>query len=202
MLSRRELGGKVAVGAAALLAAGAARASLGSVAGISQSPVETGPTDIMDVQNSPDSGDHEPDQVVAVEPEPAATVVAPPPWELLAPLALGSTVAHGWTLAGFTGAVDGTCVVTLENGRGRQNRVHICRNAGDPNGLVYTRNFDLVVMNGGKGDLPTEESFGQAVAELAHVLAANEGSSTVVASLMPHAERMRMCSDTADHRLR
>jgi hypothetical protein len=91
--------------------------------------------------------------------------------------------------------------VTLENERGRQNRVHICRNDGKPNGIVFTDRFDLVAMNGGKGDLPTEESFARAIAELSHVLAANEDRSTVVASLVPHAERLSTCGES-DRRLR
>ncbi len=129
------------------------------------------------------------------------TLEARAPWEILQPLAVGSTVASGWKIAGLTGAVNGSCVVTLENDRGRQSRVHICRNDGRPNGIVYTGNFDLLAMNGGKGDLPTEESFARAIAELSHVLAANEDSSAVVASLMPHAERLSMCGDL-DRRLR
>jgi hypothetical protein len=111
---------------------------------------------------------------------------------------MGSEVANGWRVAGLTGAVDGSCVVTLQNERGRALRVHVCRNDGRPQGLVYTRRFDLVVMNGGQGDLPTEEGFAQAVAELAHVLAANEvdpRQASVVAALMPHSERVHQFSD-------
>jgi hypothetical protein len=122
----------------------------------------------------------------------------PPPWELIRPLELGSTVAFGWTVSGLTGAVDGSAVVTLQNKRGRSHRVHICRNDGRPQGLVYTRRFDLVVMNGGRGDLPTEEGFARAVAELGHVLATNENDprqGTLVASLLPQAERLRRFDD-------
>ena len=48
-------------------------------------------------------------------------------------------------------------------------------------------------MNEGHGDLPTEESLAQAVAELAHVVAANEAKApeSFVADLLPHAERLR-----------
>lgn len=198
MLSRRELGGKVAVGAAALLTAGAAKASLGTVQQFTRSAAETGPDVHPTAIDAPESGE----QATATEPAPPATVSAPVPWELLKPLAIGASLGHGWKVTGMTGAVHGSCVVTVENESGRQNRIHVCRNSGDPSGLVYTGKFDLVVMNGGRGDLPTEESFGQAVAQLAHVLAANETGSPVVASLMPHTERLRMCSDTADHRLR
>ena len=49
------------------------------------------------------------------------------------------------------------------------------------------------MMNAGHGDLPTDESLAQAVAALAHVVAANEGKvpDGVLADLLPHAERVR-----------
>ena len=48
-------------------------------------------------------------------------------------------------------------------------------------------------MNQGYGDLPTEEHFGQAVAELAHAVAANEAKvpDGVFADLLPHTERVQ-----------
>src|SRR5262249_53141294 len=107
---------------------------------------------------------------------PLATATAPPPWALVRPLALGAEVAHGWRVSGLTGVVDGVCVLTLENARGRVHRVHLCRNDGRPQGLVFTDRFDLVVMNGGQGDLPTEEGLAQAVAKVAPVLAGNESA--------------------------
>jgi hypothetical protein len=118
---------------------------------------------------------------------------------------MGSEVAHGWSVAGLTGAVDGSCVLTLQNQRGRTHRVHLCRNNGQPQGLVYTANFDLLVMNGGQGDLPTDEGLAQAIAEIAHVLAANEGDrrqEPVVTALLPHAERVRRFQGSVDRRLR
>ena len=53
-------------------------------------------------------------------------------------------------------------------------------------------------MNGGQGDLPTDEGVAQAVAAVAHVLAANEGkpqNAPHVAALLPHAERLRRFAD-------
>ena len=124
----------------------------------------------------------------------------PPPWELLRPLALGSVVAHGWRVADLSGVENGSSVLTLRNERGREHRVHLCRNDGRPQGLVYTRRLDLVVMNGGRGDLPTEEGLAQAVAELAHVLAANEADrrhEPLVTALLPQAERLRLFATAA-----
>ena len=121
-------------------------------------------------------------------------MIAPPPWEPRP--AVGSVVAHGWRVAELSGVADGSLVLTLENERGRAHRVHLCRNDGSPQGLVYTKRFDLVVMNGGQGDLPTEEGLAQAVAEVAHVLAANE-SDRHVAALLPHAERVQLFAAAA-----
>jgi hypothetical protein len=59
--------------------------------------------------------------------------------------------------------------------------------------LVYTSHVDLIVMNGGQGDLPTEEGMGQAVAAVAHAIAANESAPSqapVLAALMPYAQRV------------
>ena len=80
----------------------------------------------------------------------------------------------GWRVADFTGAVDGSCVLTLRNARGRAQRVHLCRNTGQPEGLAYTKYFDLMVMNGGDGELPTEEGFAHAVAQISRVIKTRE----------------------------
>jgi hypothetical protein len=111
----------------------------------------------------------------------------------VSPLAAGAVVASGWRLADLSPVQDGSCVVTLQNERERSHRIHLCRNDGTPQGLVYTRRVDLVVMNGGQGDLPTEEGLAQAVAELAHLVAANEAkmSDRLFADLLPHSERLQ-----------
>jgi protein-L-isoaspartate O-methyltransferase len=101
--------------------------------------------------------------------------------------------------------MDASCVLTLRNERGREHRVHICRNDGRPQGLVYTKRFDLVVMNGGQGDLPTEEGLAQAVAKVGRVVAVNERQrqqQALVADLLPHAERLRQFAGSVDRRLR
>jgi len=209
MLSRRDLVGRIAAGlaGAAVLSVGKMGvASTGRDGGIAARQMPgRGPT----TANAPTTGAV---AAQATSPPPSraatdlpATLSAPAPWELLRPLSMGSMVAPGWRVAGLTGAVDGSCVLTLQNARGRAHRVHICSNDGRPTGLIYTKRFELVVMNGGQGDLPTEEGFGQAVAKVAHVLAANEHDhrqTTVVAQLLPHAERVRRFTGAEDHQLR
>jgi len=178
MLSRRALIEKAAVGAAAAVALSAAGTKVASARAVHAAATD-GPA------NDRDGG-------TAVPPTADAVAVAsPPPWELLSPLAAGAVVAHGWTLADLSPVQNGSCVVTLENARGRSHRIHLCRNDGSPQGLVYTRGVDLVVMNGGQGDLPTEEGLAQAVAGLAHAVAANEATASVLAELLPHSERLQ-----------
>jgi hypothetical protein len=183
MLSRRELIGKAAVGATAVLAVGAAGAAVASTR-----DGQVGQGDLSVPSVPPDDHDRQ-----DATPPAETAAISPPPWELVSPLAAGSVVAHGWRLADLGSVRDGSCVVTLQNERGRSHRVHLCRNDGNPQGIVYTRRVDLVVMNEGKGDLPTEEKLAQAVAELAHAVAANEGNAParVFTELLPHAERLQ-----------
>jgi len=183
MVSRRELIGKAAVGATAALALGAARTASGSARALHGATGDPGV--------GRDGRSDERNQ--AQRPAETEAVASPAPWELLSPLVAGSVVALGWRLADLSPVRDGSCVVTLENERGRAHRVHLCRNDGTPQGIVHTRRVDLVMMNAGQGDLPTEESLAQAVAALAHVVAANEGTmpERVLAELLPHAERVR-----------
>lgn len=202
MLSRRDLVGKIAAGTAMLWAAAAARTSFASVR--PQAPAPAGGGNSGD-RPAPASSPPIQSGEGVIDSGPPQTLSAPAPWDLLRPLAMGSMVAHGWRVAGLTGIVDGSSVLTLENERGRTQRVHLCGNDGHPHGLVCTKRFDLVVMNGGQGDIPTDEGLAQAVAEVAHVLAANENGREhqhVVAALLPQAERVRLFSGAADRRLR
>lgn len=184
MLSRRELIGKAAVGAAAALAVGGA---------VGTAVAATRPRrDATDDPGHPDDGAGHGDKAVAPRKDAAAST-APAPWALVAPFTAGAEVAHGWRLVDLTPVQDGSAVVTLQNARGRAQRVHLCRNDGSPAGVIYTRRVDLLVMNQGYGELPTEEHFGQAVAALAHAIAGNEAmvADGVFATLVPHAERVR-----------
>lgn len=190
-LSRRAFVGKVAAGVAGAtvaLAAGMGRAEALSHSG--QSTTRLGDGDGIRSANPP----------AAPQVTEATAPSGPPPWDLLRPLAVGSLVAHGWRVADLSGVESGSFVLTLQNERGRAHRVHLCRNDGSPQGLVYTQQLDLVVMNGGQGDLPTEEGLAQAVAEVAHVLAANEADrqhESLVTALLPQAERAQRFGATA-----
>jgi hypothetical protein len=185
MLSRRTLIGKAAVGAAAAaVGLSAARKGLAAVRPAGN------PVDDRGVDGVPPGESSMVSPPPAVEPSAASW---PAPWELLRPLTAGAALGRRWRLVDLSAVLHGACVVTLANARGRSRRVHICRNDGTPRGLVYTRRLDLVVMNDGRGDLPTEEGLAQAVARLAHVIAANEraAASAFFAALLPHAERVQ-----------
>jgi hypothetical protein len=199
MLSRRDLVGKLAAGAAVAWAASFARAGFASTRRGPNAPSGSGSGEM------PRSTRERADAPQATDSALPATSTAKAPWEFLHPLGVGSAAAYGWRVAGLTGPVDGSCVLTLRNERDREMRVHLCRNDGHPQGIVYTNRLDLVVMNGGQGDLPTDEGFAQAVAEVAHVLAANESDrrrDPVVTSLLSQAERLRLYGSAADPRLR
>jgi len=216
MLSRRQMMGKLAVGAAG--------AAVALTAGVELAGATLSPADARGTSGAGKGGEDQlapafqaaaaPEVPLATDLTPKAPVnvidaalptTAPPPWELMRPLVQGANVAYGWRVAELSGVVDGSCVLTLENKKGRTHRVHICRNDGRPQGLVYTDRLDLVVMNGGRGDLPTEEGLAQAVAKVAHVVAANERHrrhERVVAELMPQSERERLFAGPVDRRLR
>lgn len=194
MLSRRAVVGRLAIGTAAVCAAGVSRVASGAT----KPETEASGSSALGQDVSATSGP-------VVDSGPAATAAAEAPWPLVSPLAAGSLLADGWQLAELRGAVDGAGVLTLRNRNGRECRVHICRNDGQPQGLAYSRHFDLVVMNGGQGDLPTEEGLAQAVARVARVLADNERQpldAPLVAALMSHAERVALYSGAVDRRLR
>lgn len=201
MLSRRELVSRLAAGAAVAVAAGAGTAGVALARGRDGMPggLESLGNEMFPATQPEPAPASEAVAVEQAAPEqPAAP--APPPWELLRPLQAGAVVAHGWRLTDLTPVVNGACIVTLQSARGRTHRVHLCRNDGRPQGLVFTGHMDLLVMNGGQGDTPTDEGLAQAVAELAHVLAANEvdGRHTpVVTALLSQREREQQFATAA-----
>ena len=201
MLSRRALVGKLAASTAAVVAVGVVGKGSAAARGTASLPAGS--------RRREDALAPVPDakmpEAQVVDANPPATLSAPAPWELLRPLALGSVVANGWRVAALTGAVDGSCVLTLRNEQGQAHRIHLCRNDGRPQGLVHTTRFDLVVMNGGEGQLPTDEGFAQVVAQVAHVLARNERAQVpqpLMTALLPHSERVRFFAGAEDRRLR
>jgi len=195
MLSRRDVIQKMAIGTVATGAAVlTARSTLAAIRPTTSPGTERNARKVSATDRSTEAQP-------PLDSDQLQTALTPPAWELIRPLAHGSLVANGWRVAALTGVIDGACVLTLENERGRRHRVHICRNAGQPQGVAATRNFDLLVMNGGQNDVPTEESLARAVVKLGRILEKNH-SREVVTAMLPHAERVRRFSGEIDRRLR
>src|SRR5690349_20351654 len=141
MLSRRAFVGKLAAGAAV---AGAVT-TMGSRAEARGTTTTTEPT--AGTAGAASAG-----------PASVSTAAsAPPPWELLAPLQAGAALGGGWQVAELAPVHAGSSVLTVAHASVRTHRIHLCRNAGAPSGLVHTAEVDLLVMNGGAGELPTDE---------------------------------------------
>src|SRR5438132_11196889 len=106
MLSRRELIGKAAVGAAGALAVSAAGVA-------SARALHAAADDVAD------GGDR---RTAVPPPGDADAPAAPPPWDLLNPLVAGSVVATGWRLVDLSPVLVGSVAVTRENESGRSQR--------------------------------------------------------------------------------
>ncbi len=116
------------------------------------------------------------------------------PWWLLSPLSRGDHLGHGWFVAHLGPVRRGAAVLTLQHRDGDLARVHLCNHDGAPRGLAHTELLDLVLMDGGAGDKPTDESLGRVLMGLAAVMRDNEladdGRLRQLADMQPHAERV------------
>jgi len=115
------------------------------------------------------------------------------PWWLLAPLRPGQELAFGWHLGLFEATDRGAMVLNLHNRDGRNARVHLCYHEGRAKGVAHTELLDFILMDGGDGAAPTEESIGRVVRHVALVVRQNElrdGAVEELARLMTHAERV------------
>jgi hypothetical protein len=179
MLSRRTFVGRLAAGAAVA----GAMTTIGTRASARTSAAAS-------------SGSASDDARTASAAElPSDAPSAAAPWELLAPLTVGAALGHGWQVAALSGVEAGSCVLTLQHASGRTQRVHVCRHDGRPAGVVYTDTLDLLVMNDGAGETPTDEGLAQAVATVAHAVARNAAAAPP--ELLAHAERLERYGTTA-----
>ena len=111
------------------------------------------------------------------------------PWSLLAPLSKGAPVGRGWRIVDAAPVVRGASVLTLRHDDGRVASVHLCRRDGAPRGPASTDRCELLVMDGGQGDRPTDESLGRALQSLARRVARNEAAASTE-GLLTHPERL------------
>jgi hypothetical protein len=117
------------------------------------------------------------------------------PWWLLAPTRSGSSIGVGWQVEDLAPVEAGATILTLSHRSGRIARVHICARHGRARGLAHTGLFDLVLMDGGQGDQPTEEGLGRALQQLArqmrrNELAVDDSALVQVVDLEPHSARV------------
>jgi len=115
------------------------------------------------------------------------------PWWLIAPLAAGSPLAFGWYIGGLGEVTRGASVLTLKHSSGREARLHLCGYDSAPRGIAQTGMIDLVLMDGGFGDVNTDEDVGRIVLGIAKNIANNELDPKhdlyPLAKMLSHEER-------------
>ena len=114
------------------------------------------------------------------------------PWGLIDPVKQGDHIALGWTVAGLDDVRNGAVVLTLDHPIHGDARVCLCKKGKKPAGLVQTDHLDIVLMDGGQGDLPTNESLGRVILALAAHIKRGEGTASgSIPGLMTHVARMK-----------
>ena len=116
------------------------------------------------------------------------------PWALLAPLQPNSELPLGWRIEALTKVERGAAVLTLLHESGGHATVHLCRNGGRPVGIGYSKHVDMVLMNGGKGDRPPEESIGRVLMAIA---ARIDENGAQLEGALTHAERVARYGEEA-----
>lgn len=120
----------------------------------------------------------------------AATPGLPPLW-LVAPFKPGDSLGLGWSLARVFPAIEGAVTLNLLHGDGRKARVDLSLREGAPKGPASTAFLDFIVMDGGDGSAPMDESLGRVVRRLAAAVAENEAQiPEQLPSLQAHADRV------------
>jgi hypothetical protein len=96
------------------------------------------------------------------------------PWWLIAPLRAGTAVGKGWSVSELGNIEDGASILTLQSHQGQKVNIHICAYDGEPKGLAHTEFLDLILMDGGCGDKPTDEQLGRVLLGIAKRIRKNE----------------------------
>ncbi len=113
------------------------------------------------------------------------------PGFLFHPMGPGADLGLGWILSAVFPPHEGAITLNLVHASGRTARVDVCLLAGAPKGPAHTALLDFIVMDGGDGDAPMDESIGRVVRRLAAVAAGNEAADLDrLRELAPHAERV------------
>ena len=101
-------------------------------------------------------------------------------------------MGEGWFLSNLSPIERGASVLTFQKKDGEVARVHMCAHFGTPKGIASTRFLDFLLMDGGKGNTPSNEGLGRVILSLA---ARVEESETLLveelqAKLQTHEERL------------
>ena len=119
------------------------------------------------------------------------------PWWLVAPLGPGGPIGLGWSIVRLWPAVEGAITVNLVHEDGRAARVDLSLREGAPRGPAATGLIDFIVMDGGNGESPMDESLGRALTRLAAIVGDNESSDlAALAALDPHGLRVAAHPDS------
>lgn len=115
---------------------------------------------------------------------------AAPLW-LLAPLRLGDTIGLGWSLQTVAPPQAGAVTLKLRHESGKVARVDLSLREGAPKGPASTPYIDFIVMDGGQGDAPMDESLGRTLRRLAALVGENEAQlPELLSSLDSHQDRL------------
>ncbi|MEC7986776.1 MAG: hypothetical protein VX278_16530 [Myxococcota bacterium] len=120
------------------------------------------------------------------------------PWWLFEPLAKGSYLANQWFLSDLSPIEKGAAILTLSAKDDRQARIHICGHAGSPKGIAHTKYLDLLLMDGGDGNTPSNESLGRVILSLAKHIENTESlleQSSILSRFALHEDRLLLYKD-------
>ena len=118
------------------------------------------------------------------------------PWWLLDPLAAGDELGEGWVIADLSRVRKGAAILVIEHPEHGQLDIHICSHDGVPRGYVHTELFDLIVMDGGRGESKIGPAFLEVLKHIADQILSNELRDDADAHLqdiermMTHHERV------------
>lgn len=128
---------------------------------------------------------------LAAAPRSALAAGALHPAFLFHPLGPGADLGLGWRLERVFPPFEGAITLNLHHTDGSVARVDVCLREGAARGPAHTNLLDFIVMDGGDGTSPMNESLGRVVRRLASIAGENESLDVdQLAKLAPHAERV------------
>ena len=118
----------------------------------------------------------------------------PEPWWLIYPLEKGSKLPRGWRIQALSRVERGASVLELARNSEESVRLHICFREGEAKGLAHSEMFDLLLMDGGNGDRPTDEDLARVLKDIARRIRTNavreDANLRPLARMQTHDERV------------